>query len=84
MRNNNAMKKDGSIGHVDIVVHYQGPRGVVKEVYDDLKEFNDNWMEIEKFWARPKLTKTDRQLIDAFLERSAHVDLNQKNKGDDE
>lgn len=82
LRKNNVMKIDGNIGYAEIVVKYQGPRAMMKEVYDDVSEFNHYWMPIDEYWKRhttkSRLSSYEKAMIDAFLERSKNTNLNRK------
>lgn len=82
LRKNNVMKIDGNIGYAEIVVKYQGSRAMMKEVYDDVSEFNRYWMPIDEYWKRhttkSRLNSYEEAMIDAFLERTKNTNLNRK------
>lgn len=42
----------GEMGSVEIVVHYQGSRGVIREDYDDYNKFLEKWCSIDDFWEK--------------------------------
>lgn len=86
LRKNNVMKIDGNIGYATITVKYQGSRAMMKEVYENVSEFNHYWMPIDEYWERrtirPRLNSYEKAMIDAFLERSKNTNLDRKYQGD--
>lgn len=74
-KKNTIISVDGEMGSIEIIVHYQGSRGVIREDYDDYEKFLDRWCSIPEFWERQKKAKPKeikfnseaRARIDAWL-----------------
>lgn len=87
LRKNNVIKIDGNIGYAEIVVKYQGSRAMMKEVYDDVTEFNHYWKPIDGFWERDNehhIGTYGKAMVDAFIERTKNTNLNRKYDKEDD